>query len=83
MTYFTQPEHVIAWFYTLTENNSVDEDQFNESIEQWADGEELPTDLITHLELFIKQAPFMFQLKNNKLIPTPIEKPAEVKRLFH
>lgn len=48
-----------------------------------ADGEELPTDLITHLELFIKQASFMFQLKNNKLIPTAIGKPAEVKRLFH
>ena len=43
-----------------------------EGYEKMADGKELSSDWITHLELLIKKAPFTYQLKNDKLIPTPM-----------
>jgi predicted RNA-binding Zn ribbon-like protein len=46
-----------------------------ERYEKIADGKELSSDWITHLELLIKQAPFTYQLIDNKLIPTPIGTP--------
>lgn len=46
-----------------------------EGYEKMADGKELSSDWITHLELLIKKAPFTYQLKNDKLIPTPMGKP--------
>lgn len=33
----SQREHVIAWFYTLIENNIFYAEQFEENIQQWAD----------------------------------------------
>ncbi|RKL65744.1 RNA-binding protein [Salipaludibacillus neizhouensis] len=47
-----------------------------ESYENLADGQELSSSWITHMELFIQQAPFSYQLINNELTPTPIGKPA-------
>ncbi|MEK5040445.1 CGNR zinc finger domain-containing protein [Sporosarcina sp. FSL K6-3457] len=46
-----------------------------EGYEKMADGKELSTDWITHLESQIKKAPFAYQLKKNTLMPTPIGKP--------
>lgn len=46
-----------------------------EGYERMADGKELSSDWITHLELLIKKAPFTYQLKNNMLISTPTGKP--------
>ncbi|WP_342536417.1 CGNR zinc finger domain-containing protein [Sporosarcina sp. FSL K6-3508] len=43
--------------------------------EKSADGKELTPDWNTHLELLIKRAPFMYQLKNDQLIPIPIGEP--------
>ncbi|UOQ49323.1 CGNR zinc finger domain-containing protein [Gracilibacillus caseinilyticus] len=46
-----------------------------EGYEKMADGKELSSDWINHLELLIKNAPFTYQFKDDKLIPTPMGKP--------
>ncbi|WP_117170051.1 CGNR zinc finger domain-containing protein [Paraliobacillus sediminis] len=46
-----------------------------EGFEMLADGKELSSDWIKHLELLIENAPFTYQLKNDQLIPTPMGKP--------
>ncbi|WP_208589650.1 CGNR zinc finger domain-containing protein [Gracilibacillus suaedae] len=95
----TKPEHVIAWFHTLTKENIIMNQQFNMDIEDWAedslprlremrsllrksyenvaDGVELSSDWITDLELFIKQAPFAYQLIDGKLVLIPVGEPAK------
>lgn len=95
----TQPEHVIAWFHTLTKKGIIINQQFNKDIKHWAedalpplrevrsllresyekmaDEKVPPSDWITHLELLIKQAPFTYQLINDKLILIPIGEPAK------
>lgn len=47
-----------------------------EGFEKMADDKELSSDWITHLELYIKQAPFSYQIKGDQLIPIPIGEPA-------
>ncbi|MFA9455143.1 CGNR zinc finger domain-containing protein [Halalkalibacter sp. AB-rgal2] len=93
----TQPEHVIAWFHTLTKKSIIINQKFNKDINHWAedalpllrkvrsllrenyekmaDEKILSSDWSTHLELFIKQAPFTYQLLNDKLILIPIGEP--------
>ncbi|NPC91302.1 CGNR zinc finger domain-containing protein [Bacillus sp. WMMC1349] len=46
-----------------------------EGYENMADGKELSSDWITHLELLMKKAPFTYHLKNDMLIPTPMGTP--------
>lgn len=48
-----------------------------EVFEKLADGKELPSNWVTHLELLTRQAPFSFQSLDDQLIPVPIGKPAD------
>lgn len=48
-----------------------------EGYERRADGIDLSCDWNKDLELYIKQAPFMYKLKDNQLVPIPIGKPAD------
>ncbi|MDA7028326.1 CGNR zinc finger domain-containing protein [Bacillus sp. CLL-7-23] len=49
-----------------------------EGYENIADGKELSSDWIMHLELLMKKAPFTYHLKNDMLIPTPMGTPENV-----
>ncbi len=46
-----------------------------EGYEKIADGKELSSEWITHLELQIQKAPFAYRLKNDRLISTPTGQP--------